>query len=159
MSTRTVWSEKSGPGTRERQKQRHLAKWVRSAEMTVHPSGNWLRVTVDREEEVRDETFGVCGFSAADEPVTSFTLLGPKERITYVEWLEPDVPVVNVKVTKPFFEDRRLARIAIHVLRIWHGVPCDCVPNTECGCEFPLGTTWRWWDACEVEALHYDRDE
>lgn len=134
---------------------RRWPRVVRDVQISAHPRPGWLRIDVLKEGDGRGEdTLGVCGYSADDTPVTSFTLLGPKERTAYVEILD-DSPVAYVKVTEPFFDDRKLARTALHCFRIFYGVPVDCVPNTECGCEFELGAAWRWFEAVEVEAMFF----
>src|SRR5690606_5050573 len=76
-----------GPSTTARRNP-NLARGVRSTSMSVHPATGWLRIDVEREGEGLGDEFGVEGYSANHTPVTSFTLLGPKERTCYVELLD-----------------------------------------------------------------------
>lgn len=155
MHTRTPMRGSSSLGlSRTRTRQQKLARGVLDAEVSHHQSG-WLRVDVSREWDVLDATFGVVGYAANYEPATTFTLLGPKERTVFVEPLCDD-EVVFIKVVEPNLTDRRFARTVLHGLRRWYGEDVVCPDTIDCGCEFVLGTAWRWFEACEVEAIHFE---
>lgn len=153
MTTRPTSKPPVRPGstrlTQSRSKRALRRKGIGDFEWRYRP-GDWIEVTVDRDKTRHHPELCVVGLDDHGEIVTAAGRLGPRESSLVLKgWGF----VSQFRSTRPEIGSRSEARTAVHALRAFYGLTACEATVAHCGCEYPLGDMWRWFDACEALVL------